>query len=163
MNTTNILSVRFFIKKYKAKNNKAPLYARITVDGKSVDTSLKREIDLVSWNRTKGQAKGTRDEIKSLNSSLDQVRTEISNCYADLKFQKKPINAEAVKNLFCGIIPDEHTLMGLIEYHNTYLKDMVYAKVIEKKVSDDMELLKQKLNAKVLDFGIQDGLHVKLC
>ena len=95
--------------------------------------------------------------------SLEQIRTEISNAYADLKFQKKPINAEAVKNLFCGIIPDEHTLMGLIEYHNTYLKDMVYAKVIEKKVSDDMELLKQKLNAKVLDFGIQDGLHVKLC
>jgi hypothetical protein len=43
---TNILSVRFFVKKYKAKNNRVPIYVRITLDGKSVDASLKREIDV---------------------------------------------------------------------------------------------------------------------
>ncbi len=47
---TNILSVRFFVKKYKAKNNLVLIYVRITVDGRSADASLKREIDLESWS-----------------------------------------------------------------------------------------------------------------
>src|SRR5258706_3604584 len=120
---TNILSVRFFVKKYKVKDNLVPVYVRITVDGRSADASLKREIELTRWNPDKGQAIGTRSEIKSFNAYLEQVRTEISNCYAELKFQKKPINAQAVKNAFCGVTPEEHTLVGLIEYHNTHLKD----------------------------------------
>lgn len=120
---TNILSVRFFVKKYKVKGSLVPVYVRISVDGRSADASLKREIELTTWNPDKGQAAGTRNDIKSFNAYLDQVRTEISNCYAELKFLKKPINAQTVKNAFCGVTPEEHTLIGLIEYHNTNLKD----------------------------------------
>jgi len=119
---TNILSVRFFVKKYKAKNNRVPIYVRITVDGKSADASLKREIDIDSWDVEKGQARGARSEIKALNSYLDQVRAEITNAYNRLKFEGKALRADAVKNKFCGIEPVEHTLMGLIEHHNTHLK-----------------------------------------
>ena len=58
-----------------------------------------------------------------LNTYLDKVRNEISNHYPDLKFQKKPIHAEALKNLYCGVGQKEKTLLELIEYHNDYLKD----------------------------------------
>jgi len=119
----NILSVRFFVKKYKAKENIAPIYARITVSGRSADVSLKRNIDLANWNPSRGQARGSREEVKVLNMHLDKVRNEISNHYSDLKFQKRPINAEALKNLYCGLGQKEKTLLELIEYHNGYLKD----------------------------------------
>ena len=125
MNTTNLLSLRFFIKHDKVKNGCAPIYVRICVEGKPADVSLKRSIDISNWNAKKGQAQGLRDETKPINAHLERIRTEISNAYADLKFQKKPITAEAVKNLWCGITPEDHTLLGLIDYHNTHLKDML--------------------------------------
>jgi len=123
MNASNFLCTRFFIKKYKAKNNRAPVYVRILLDGKPFDISLKREADINSWNTQTGRLKGSRPEIKSLNSYFDQIQAEISNCFADLKFRKQPLTAEAIKNLFCGIKPDEQTLIGLVNYHNSSLKD----------------------------------------
>jgi len=119
----NILSVRFFVKKYKAKGNIAPIYARISIDGRSADVSLKRNIDLANWNPSREQARGSREEVNMLNTYLDKVRNEISNHYSDLKFQKKPIHAEALKNLYCGLGQKEKTLLELIEYHNGYLKE----------------------------------------
>lgn len=119
----NILSIRFFVKKYKAKENMAPIYARISIDGRSVDISLKRNIDVANWNASRGQARGNSEGFKMLNTYLDKVRNEISNHYSDLKFQKKPIHAEALKNLYCGVGQKEKTLLELIEYHNGYLKD----------------------------------------
>ncbi len=113
MNTTNLLSVRFFIKHDKVKNSCAPIYVRISIEGKPADVSLKRNIEISNWNAKKGQAQGLRDDTKPINSYLDRIRTEISNAYADLKFQKKQITAEAVKNLWCGIAQEEHTLLGL--------------------------------------------------
>ena len=68
MNTTNILSVRFFIKQYKVKNGRAPIYVRITVEGRSSDVSLKRNIEIANWNAEKGQAQGLRDETKPINA-----------------------------------------------------------------------------------------------
>ena len=122
---TNILSVRFFVKKYKARNNQVPIYVRISLDGKSVDVSLKRAVALDSWSLEKGQAKGIRPEIKALNANLDQVRAEVTYAYNQLKFEGKALSPDAIKNKFCGIEPEEHSLMGLIEYHNEHLKEFL--------------------------------------
>ncbi len=94
-----------------------------SIDGRSVDISLKRNFDLANWNPSRGQARGNSEGVKMLNTYLDKVRNEISNHYSDLKFQKKPIHAEALKNLYCGVGQKEKTLLELIEYHNGYLKD----------------------------------------
>src|SRR5690349_21054037 len=125
MNTTNLLSVRFIIKADKAKAGHAPIYARISVDGRRADVSLKRTIEVSKWHTKLGQAKGGAEDARSINIHLGRVRTELSNVYADLKIQKKPITAEAVKNIFCGITPTDYTLLGLMEYHNTHLRSML--------------------------------------
>ena len=41
---TNVLAVRFFVKKDKESNGLAPVYVRISVDGRSVDVSVKRRV-----------------------------------------------------------------------------------------------------------------------
>ena len=75
------------------KNGRAPIYVRITVEGRSSDVSLKRNIEIANWNVEKGQTQGLRDETKSINAHLGRIRTEISNAYGDLKLQKKPLTA----------------------------------------------------------------------
>lgn len=45
----NTFSVIFYLRRYKtASNGKTPIYARITVDGKRMDISVKRSIEEVT-------------------------------------------------------------------------------------------------------------------
>jgi integrase len=122
MSHVNILNVKFFLKKSRAKNNYAPLYVRIAYGAFTTDLSLKRDIELDKWDADSGHAKGTREDARMINNQLDQVRAEISNCYSELKYQRQEITAEAIRNMFCGVKPKEHTLNELVEYHNNHLK-----------------------------------------
>lgn len=49
MRTQNTFSTLFLIQKSKAINNEALLYARVTVNGKRADISLKKRISLPLW------------------------------------------------------------------------------------------------------------------
>jgi site-specific recombinase XerD len=122
MKKTTTFGIRFFIKTYKVRDGRAPIYVRITVGIKPLDVSLKRDVEVANWNSERGIAKGHREEIKSLNAYIEQVRADITNCYSELKIQKKVITAEAVKNLFCGIVPEERTLIWLVDYHNEQMQ-----------------------------------------
>lgn len=51
MKTTNSFSLNFFIKKDKASKGNAPIYVRITVNGKFVDMSLKRRVKMDTWEQ----------------------------------------------------------------------------------------------------------------
>src|SRR5690349_9928293 len=101
MSTTNLLSVRFFVRQNQEKNGRAPIYVRISVEGRSADVSLKRRVEISNWNVKRRQAQGLSDETVSINAQLDRVRIEIFNAYGDLKFHRKPITAKAVKDVWC--------------------------------------------------------------
>lgn len=121
MKTTNTLGITFYLKKCKARDGKAPIYLRITVDGRRCDVALKKDIEIKNWNNGKGIAKGKTDEIAHLNSYLEQLRSQVVVHYQDMQLKKKIITAEALKNLFCGVDEKEHSLMNLIDYHNNEL------------------------------------------
>jgi hypothetical protein len=74
MTTSNILSIRFLIRKDKAKDNFAPLYARITVHNRSADISLKRGISIENWNAATSRAKGKSvEDIECCRSCLSCI------------------------------------------------------------------------------------------
>lgn len=116
----NTFGVIFYLRKYKATNDgKAPIYARITVNGSRIDLSVKRNIDPDNWNAKKGMARGSREEIVKLNKYLEQYRSGIVESYQQLLLQKKLITAELVKDKFTGEDQAGFTLCKLMEYHNT--------------------------------------------
>ncbi|UII20785.1 site-specific integrase [Fulvivirga ligni] len=119
---TNTFGVIFYLRRYKAKKGKSPIYARITVDGKRAELSIKQSIEESHWNNGKGLAKGNSDEIKSLNVYLEQVRAKLVQHYQNMILQDKLVNAEAIKNKFLGYDQREYTLCKLVEYHNTEMK-----------------------------------------
>ena len=126
MKTTNTFGVVFYLRKYKARDGKAPIYARITVDGQRTDIAPKRDIDMDNnWNSAKGMAKGKSEEIKTLNTYLEQVRSRLTESYQEIQLKKKLVTAEAVKNLFCGFEEKEHSLMSIFDYHNTEMKTLL--------------------------------------
>jgi site-specific recombinase XerD len=123
MRTTNTFGIQFILRMNRAKDGLAPIYARITVDSERKEISLKRWIKPTDWNNKKGMARGSREEIRSLNHYLEEVKARLVECYQQMQIQKKLITAEGIKNMFLGTHDKEHTLSKLMEYHNTRFKD----------------------------------------
>jgi site-specific recombinase XerD len=122
MRTNNTFGVQFISRTNKAKNGLLPIYARISVDGRRVEVSLKRLIHPDNWNDAKGSAKGKSEEIRNLNTYLEQIRSRLTECYQELTVKKKLVTAVSIKNLFCGFEEKEHSLMTLFDYHNVEMK-----------------------------------------
>lgn len=125
MTRTNTFGVIFYLKKQKEKEGKAPIYARITVDGKRSEVSIKKEIDVANWSFGKGMAKGKGEEIRMLNTYLEQIRSRMVECYQQLQLRKLLITSDSVKNRFLGIEEKEHSLMNLFDYHNQEMKNVL--------------------------------------
>lgn len=116
---SNTFGVTFYLKKQKTtQSGEAPIYARITVNAKRLEISVKRSIKENSWNPVKGTAKGSKEEISKLNQYLDQFKSGIVESYQQLAMQKKLITAELLKNTFLGKDQQDFTICKLIEYHN---------------------------------------------
>ena len=81
--------VTFLLRNNTNKADKAIIYARIIVDGLISEFSLKRNINPACWNKVKGCAKGTKQEIRSLNEYLDKVKIRLYKCREKLLFNQK--------------------------------------------------------------------------
>lgn len=115
----NTFGVAFYLKKQKVTQaGKSPIYARITVNGKRIEISVKRSIEENNWNPVKGMARGSRQEIANLNQHLDQFKVGILEIYQQLTIQKKLITADLLKNKFLGKDEQDYTICKMIEYHN---------------------------------------------
>lgn len=117
------LGIHFVLRSSKAISSIAPIYARITVNSKRCEVSVKRKISLSQWNSGKGMAKPVSAENKQLNSYLEQLRKMMVESYQDLVLSKQVVTSEAIKNKFLGLDISDMTLCKLIEYHNTNCKE----------------------------------------
>ena len=89
MKTLNTFSILFWLKLANAKNGEAPLYARITVNGKRAELSLKQKIVISDWDAKKNRLKGLSDNTKKVNTYLKQVNSQLFEIYQNLKERKK--------------------------------------------------------------------------
>ncbi|HEX9826740.1 MAG TPA: site-specific integrase [Flavobacteriaceae bacterium] len=122
MKTSTTFSILFWPKLSKAKNGKAPLYARITVNGKRAEISLKRKIKIEYWSSAKNKVKGTNQEARIINAFLDQVSSGLHKSKNELKSEGKIISAQTIKARYLKEDEQNHSLNDIIKYHN---EDMV--------------------------------------
>ncbi|QTE22823.1 Arm DNA-binding domain-containing protein [Polaribacter cellanae] len=71
MQTSKTFSIHFWLNLAKKKGNSAPIYARITVNGKRAEISLKRDILVTYWDTKSKRAKPRTPGAKMLNAYLD--------------------------------------------------------------------------------------------
>jgi len=125
MKTTNTFSVQFIIRTKKNDLTKALIYARISVNGKRIEISLKRIIDPLIWHGAGECVKGTSNDVGQINKLIEETRYKIRECYQELRMQNKLITAEAIKSLFLGEEKSENTLCSLIDYHNINMEGVL--------------------------------------
>lgn len=116
--TNHTFGVQFITRATKLDKNLGNVFARITVDKKRVEISLKKTIDLNNWNKGKGCVKGSNSEAKLLNNYLNQVNVRLTECFRELQIKGEIISPNLIKQLFWGENPDQHTLTELLDYHD---------------------------------------------
>lgn len=111
--------VIFYLKKQKTTaQGKAPIYARVTVNGKRTEISVKRSIAVSGWDAKKGLAKGSREETAELNRFLARFKAKIIDAYQELVLSGSTVDGAVIRERVTGSAQSGRTLGSLIEYHN---------------------------------------------
>ncbi|MBY0425705.1 MAG: phage integrase SAM-like domain-containing protein, partial [Cytophagales bacterium] len=131
MKTNHTFSVLFWINKSKMSNGQAPIYARITVNGKRAELSIKRSIAPDKWNSSNESAKGNSEESRTLNSYINLVRGNIEKHYNQMVSGDEVITAETIKTRYTGKFEKKNTILEAFEYHNKMVESKVGYDVVE--------------------------------
>jgi site-specific recombinase XerD len=123
MRAKNTFSILFWADQKNSKNKEALLYARINVNQKRVNISLKKKILINLWNPKLKKAKGTSAEARQINQYLTQVNSQIFQIYQDLKFKDQLITAQLIKAAFLGEGENNKSLNEIIAYHSNKIKN----------------------------------------
>ncbi len=118
MRSSQTFSISFFARKKKKQPELALLYARVTVNSKSLEISLKRTVPVNRWSQSAGKMLGNGSESYQINKKLDETRTLLYKAYDDLLKQDQVITAHLIKDRFLGTDRKHHTLLYLSNYHN---------------------------------------------
>lgn len=125
MDTKHTFRILFWLNKAKNKNNRLPIYARVTVNGRRAEISLARYCNPESWDERAHRMKGRNSEANVLNNYLDAKFAKLLQCYEDLLKEDGVISAKAVKARFLGSDSTYRTLLNVIEHHNTTMGDIL--------------------------------------
>jgi site-specific recombinase XerD len=125
MRTSQTFSISFFSRKKKKQQEVALLYARITVNGQSLEISLKRTVPVTKWNQLAGKMQGSSMESQHINKKIDEIRTLLYKAYDSLLKQDQFITAHRIKERFLGTDQQQHTLVYLLDYHNQNMSSIL--------------------------------------
>ncbi|MFZ2430542.1 MAG: site-specific integrase, partial [Lutibacter sp.] len=116
----------FYLKKGKVDSQgKAPIYLRITVDGKRSEITTKRYLESNRWSNEANRAIGRTEDIRELNAYLDILTAKVYRHYKDLIEANRQVTSETLKNQILGIEEKERTLVALFKSHNANVKKLV--------------------------------------
>ena len=161
--------VLIYIKKNAVKSNgKAPIMARISLNGEIAQFSLKCEINPIEWDAKAGKAIGKSVATQKFNGLLDNLKASIIQHYRELSDRDTTVTAEKVKNAFLGLLTRNETLLDLFGKHNQDLKAQIgkgvsrdtYQKYVrtENRLKDFM---KSKYN--ISDINLKEINHSFIC
>lgn len=105
-----------------------PLYARVTVDGKRAEISLKKKLSLKKWDARSGFMKGSGDEVRITNRYINEVSNDLFEIFAGLNKSGAIITADEIKNKFIGQVelpPPSKTLLEAFDEHNRDVESLI--------------------------------------
>lgn len=126
MRTSSTFSILFWIYASRAVNNQTNLYLRLTLNGQRVNISLKRKVNVNTWNKKTQRANGTGKVSKNLNLYLNGLETDIYVIYDKLKSEKSVFDVQTIKDNLLGKTKKRFTFKNLITYHNEKMQHKLH-------------------------------------
>lgn len=120
------VSILFYAKKAKtAANGLVPIYTRITINGKRIELSTNRFVEISKWSTEAGKMKGTSEEARSINNHLDLLKSQIRDAEMELIHKKIPVTTETIKSKLLGLDERARMLVPIFQDHNNKIKELV--------------------------------------
>ena len=153
----NTFAILFYLKKSKLNsNNEAPIYLRITVEGKRAEFSIKRKINIKKWNSSGNKAIGRTEETRALNEYINVLTSKVYKIHKDLVEEGNEISSATIKNILTGSTTKTKSIIEIFEYHNNQLKVLEgkqYAPATVKRYDTALKHVKRFINH---NFNIDD-------
>jgi site-specific recombinase XerD len=128
---TKSFAILFYLKKRTGVEQAIlPVYMRITVDGERRDIHTHQQCEVVRWNNQAQRAKGTSEQIRTLNSFLDAMERDVQNARLKLTELGLPVTVSEIIKILTGQEEKPRTLLQVFREHNDKieaLKDTDYA------------------------------------
>src|SRR5690606_6401700 len=120
------VSILFYAKKAKAAaNGLVPIYTRITINGKRIELSTNRFVEISRWSTEAGKIKGSSEEARSINNHLDLLKSQIRDAEMQLIHKKVPITTETIKSKLLGVDERARMLVPIFQDHNNKIKELI--------------------------------------
>lgn len=162
--------VLFYIKRKKLlKNGDAPVYMRVTVDGRFLEASLKRGVNPKSWNEKKQRSTG-RDRLSlELNDYIADTLAKLLKIHQRFTDEKKIINPKTIleewarkaekPKMLCEVFKEEN-----LKYRQRLaIGDLVLNTVLRNERAERYlgEFIRKKFNTPDMPFSAIDNAFVR--
>lgn len=126
MTNKSTFSILFVAQKGKLKaNGKAPILARVTVNGEMVHLTTRVDVDPDRWLGKECRTPGRSAEDKYINEMLDNYRNVIKNKYNELFFRGEAITAMRLKSILTSRSDEAKRLLVLFDEFNEDYRALV--------------------------------------
>ena len=167
MNTP--VSVLFYIKRAKVNNDGiCPIYVRVTIKSKRFEFSCNKYINPERWSVEGTKVKGNAEETRSINSHLENIRSNILEAEKRLCKKDIEVTSENLKNELFGEKEKARTLIPIFQDHNNRIKELIgkeYApgtlERYETSLKHTKEFLQWRYNLSDIDITKIDHAFIK--
>lgn len=163
-------SILFYIKRKKLlKNGDAPVYMRVTVDGRFLEASLKRGVNPKVWNEKKQRSTG-RDRLSlELNDYLDDTLSKLLKIHQRFIDEKKVINPKTILDEWNGRVEKPKMLREVFKEDNIKYRqrleigDVVLNTVLRNERAERYlgDFIRKQYNAEDVPFSSIDNAFVR--
>lgn len=163
-------SVLFYIKRKKLlKNGDAPVYMRVTVDGRFLEASLKRGVNPKMWNEKKQRSTG-RDRLSlELNDYIADTLARLLKIYQRFIDEKKIINPKTILDEWARRVEKPKMLCEVFKEDNLKYRqrleigDVVLNTVLRNERAERYlgEFILKKFNTPDISFSAIDNAFVR--
>ena len=120
------VSILFYAKRAKTNvSGLVPIYSRITVNGKRIELTTGRFVELSKWSSEAGKMKGTSEQARSVNSQLDILKLKIIDAQMELVHKNIPVTSESLKLKLTGSAERPRMLVPIFQDHNNKIKELI--------------------------------------
>jgi len=157
MRTSSTFSILFWIYGKRAVNNQTNIYVRVTLNGKRVNISLKRKIDIDAWDIKRQRLTGKSKTSRALNLYLDEVQSKIYRIYERLKSEGKTFTSQTIKAQFLGEAKKHFTFQDIVDYHNEKMQHKLHNNTMRQYQTSQRYMLSYiNKEYKILDIYLKD-------
>ena len=119
-------SLLFYPKRNDAdRSGKAPIYLRITIDGRRAELSIRRKVLVDKWDDSKELLKGNNMEFREINSHMSNIRMRILKLYDKLIDGGRQVSARMLKDAYLGKRKTEKMLVEVFKEHNNQVNKLI--------------------------------------